>query len=167
MSITITRTADGYQLLAEQTLPGSPAEVFPFFADARNLERITPPWLNFRILTEISGELRAGSLIDYRLRLHGIPFRWRTEISDWEPDVRFVDRQLRGPYRRWVHEHTFEPQGSGTLMRDKVDYQPLGGAMLHWLFVERDLRRIFGYRQEQIERLLGNGITTAATSISA
>jgi ligand-binding SRPBCC domain-containing protein len=153
--LDISHTPAGYLLATEQWLPGAPADVFAFFADARNLERITPPWLNFYIVSDASAVLQAGSLIDYRLRLHGIPFSWRTEISVWEPGVRFVDRQLRGPYRRWVHEHTFEPQAGGTLMRDRVDYAPLGGALAQWLLVERDLRRIFSYRREQIEALLG------------
>ena len=140
-----------------QRLAGAPEDVFPFFADARNLERITPGWLGFRVLTP-GVEMGAGALIEYRLRLHGIPVRWRTRIELWEPPHRFVDRQLSGPYGIWHHTHTFEPDGAGgTLMRDVVRYTlPLGplGALAYRLFVRRDLDRIFDFRHAAVQRLL-------------
>ena len=140
-----------------QRLAGAPEDVFPFFADARNLERITPGWLGFRVLTP-GVEMRAGALIEYRLRLHGVPLRWRTRIEVWEPPHRFVDRQLSGPYRLWHHTHTFEPDGAGgTVMRDVVRYAlPLGplGALAHRLFVRRDLARIFDFRHAAVRRVL-------------
>ena len=123
-------------LRREQRLPGTPDEVFPFFADARNLEAITPPWLGFRVLTPAPIELRVGALIEYRLRLRGLPLAWLTRIEDWTPGVRFVDAQLAGPYRLWHHTHEFAPDGAGgTLMRDTVRYAlpywPLGEVAAH------------------------------------
>lgn len=137
----------------EQWLPRPRAEVFPFFADAANLQAITPPWLDFRILTPGPIAMRPGALIDYRLKLRGFPIRWRTQITVWEPPFRFVDRQLKGPYRQWVHEHSFEEKDGGTLCRDRVDYAVPGGALVNRIFVQRDVETIFAYRREQLERL--------------
>ncbi len=125
-------------------------EVFAFFADATNLEALTPPWLRFRIETPSPIEMHAGANIDYRLRLRGIPIRWRTLISKWEPPRAFVDEQIKGPYRLWHHLHTFEEQDGGTLVRDRVTYSPLGGWLVHQLFVKADLKRIFEYRTQQL-----------------
>ena len=139
-----------------QLVPRPRREVFAFFADAHNLERITPPTLRFRILTPDPIELRAGALIDYRLSLFGVPFGWRTLIEVFEPDVRFVDVQLAGPYRRWHHTHLFEDAPGGTLMRDRVEYQlPLGplGDLAHAVLVRRQLAAIFDHRREVIARL--------------
>ena len=141
-----------------QRLAEPPERVFPFFADPLNLETITPPWLGFRVVTPGPIEMRVGALIDYRLRLHGVPVSWHTRIDAWEPPHRFVDRQLRGPYRLWVHEHAFAPDGGGTLMRDRVTYAlPLGpiGRLAHIAFVRRDLRRIFEFRHREVARLAG------------
>jgi ligand-binding SRPBCC domain-containing protein len=141
------------RLEREQLLPGSPADVFPFFADALNLERITPPWLGFRVVTPGEIAMGPGALIEYRLRLHRVPVRWLTRIEVWEPPLRFVDAQVRGPYRVWRHEHSFAATDGGTLMRDRVDYDlPLGplGDAAHALFVQRDLQRIFDHRQRAV-----------------
>ena len=108
--------------LSELWLPRPREEVFAFFSDARNLDAITPPWVCFRMLTPAPVEMKAGALIDYKLRVHGIPIRWRSKITEWEPPVRFVDEQLRGPYRLWIHEHEFESRDGGTLVRDYVRY---------------------------------------------
>jgi ligand-binding SRPBCC domain-containing protein len=129
------------------------AEVFSFFADARNLEIITPPWLKFEVLTPAPVVLRVGALIDYRIRIHGLPVRWRTEISEWNPPHQFVDVQLRGPYKYWRHMHTFEERDGGTLCLDQVSYRPLGGGFMNRLFVRRDLERIFQYRQQRLVEL--------------
>lgn len=138
----------------ELWLPREPDEVFPFFADAFNLEAITPPWLRFRILTPAPIEMRQGAVIDYRLRFRGVPVQWRSEITAWDPPHRFVDEQRRGPYQRWIHEHTFETIRGGTLVRDHVDYAVPGGRLVERLFVAGDLDRIFDYRHEALRRLL-------------
>lgn len=140
-----------FTLTNELWLPQPPGEVFPFFADASNLERLTPPSLRFQILTPLPIEMEVGTLIDYRIRLRGIPMRWQSEITVWEPPHRFVDEQRRGPYRLWVHEHAFIPQkgaaqGGGTLARDIVQYAVVGGAIVQRMFVASELRRIFDYR---------------------
>ncbi|MET0793048.1 MAG: SRPBCC family protein [Polyangiaceae bacterium] len=139
----------------ERPLP----EVFAFFADAANLEAITPQFLRFRILTRPPIEMREGALIDYEISLLGVPMQWHTRIAVWEPNVRFVDEQLVGPYAYWHHTHAFEAQGNATLMRDTVLYrEPFGplGAVAHTLFVARTLARIFDYRQAAIEREFSN-----------
>jgi ligand-binding SRPBCC domain-containing protein len=128
---------------------------FGFFADAGNLQRLTPPWLDFSILTPGHIPMHPGTLIDYRIRVHGLPIRWQTEIAEWQPPHRFVDRQRRGPYRLWHHTHTFTPVAGGTLVEDTVRYRPIGGALVHALFVRRDLERIFTFRQEAILQVFG------------
>ncbi len=141
-----------------ERLPGGPDVVFAFFADAFNLERITPPWLGFRVLTPGPIVMARGTLIEYRLKLHGVPIRWLTRIEVWEPPNRFVDVQVRGPYRLWHHTHSFEPDGDSTLMRDTVRYAlPLGplGELARRAFVARDLARIFDFRQQAVAGLLG------------
>jgi len=146
-------------LRREQRLPRPPHAVFPFFADAHNLEAITPPWLGFRVVTPRPIEMRAGALIEYRLRLRGLPLAWLTQIEDWTPGVRFVDVQLAGPYGLWHHTHEFAPDGAGgTVMRDTVRYAlplwPLG-EVAHALLVRRDLAAIFDHRERAVaERLI-------------
>ncbi|MEW6320429.1 MAG: SRPBCC family protein [Acidobacteriota bacterium] len=144
-----------HRLITELAVPRPLDEVFAFFADAGNLERLTPPWLKFRILTPGPIEMREGTLIDYRLSLHGIPIPWRTRITRWEPPHAFADQQLWGPYLLWHHTHTFEAVPRGTLCRDVVDYKVLGGALVERLLVRRDLRRIFTYRQQAMLEAFG------------
>jgi len=135
----------------EQWVPQPLAVVFPFYADAGNLERITPPFLRFRVLRSSTPTIGDGTLIDYRLRLRGLPVRWRTVIESWRPPHTFVDRQLRGPYRLWHHTHTFTPSGDGTLVRDRVRYRvPLGalGHLVAGRLVARDVEGIFAFRRE-------------------
>ncbi len=145
-----------HRLERRQVLPHPVEEVFAFFADARNLERLTPPLLRFEVLTPGAIEMRAGTLIEYRLRLHGVAVDWLTRIEEWEPGVRFVDMQLAGPYRLWHHTHIFEERDGGTLMRDVVRYAlpawPLGEVALP--LVRRDLARIFDFRRDEVARLL-------------
>jgi len=127
-------------------LPRPPEIVFPFFADAGNLETITPPWLRFEILTPPPISMNVGTLVEYRLRLHGVRLRWQSEITAWEPPHRFVDEQRQGPYRKWVHEHTFAAYPDGSEVRDSVRYAVPGGLLADFFFVRRDLVRIFEYR---------------------
>jgi ligand-binding SRPBCC domain-containing protein len=144
-----------HRLEREQLLGGSLDEVFAFFTDVRNLERITPPQMGFRILTPQPMTLGPGAVIDYSIRLAGLPVRWRTRIVEWEPPHRFSDVQDRGPYARWEHTHSFERRETGVLMRDDVRYAlPLGplGALAHAVAVRRSLARIFDYRNEVLGR---------------
>lgn len=148
----------------ELWLPRPRAEVFNFFSDASNLEHITPAFLNFVVLTPKPIQMTSGSLIDYKLRVRGIPMRWRTLISVWEPPFRFVDEQLRGPYRQWVHEHKFEERDGGTLAVDVVRYAVLGGALIDWLLVRRDVEKIFAFRQRRLGEMFCGNLRVTSTS---
>jgi ligand-binding SRPBCC domain-containing protein len=139
-----------FNLNVELQLPRPRAEIFPFFGEARNLETITPPWLKFEVMTPAPIVMARGTLIDYRIRIHGVPIRWRTEIIEWDPPHRFVDVQLQGPYTLWHHTHTFTECGDQTVCRDDVRYRPRGGALINWLFVRRDVEQIFRYRQQRL-----------------
>jgi ligand-binding SRPBCC domain-containing protein len=130
-------------------------EVFAFFGEARNLEKLTPSWLRFEVLTEGPIVMAPGTLIDYRIHWRGIPMRWRTEIEVWEPPHRFVDRQLKGPYRLWRHEHVFAETDDGTSIVDRVEYAPIGGVIAQRLAVAKDVRKIFAYRHEALAEVFG------------
>ncbi len=147
-------------------LPHRPESVFQFFSDAANLESITPDWLSFAILTPRPIDMRPGALIDYRLKLHGLPFHWRTEITVWEPPGRFVDEQRRGPYREWIHEHLFEECSGGTLVLDSVRYKVPGGRLASRLFVRPDVERIFAFRQKKLRELFPS-LAVRAQALSA
>ena len=136
----------------ETVVPASLEDTFAFFSDASNLERLTPPWLNFRIKTPMPIVMREGLEIDYQILLHGFPVPWKSRIDVWEPGVRFVDRQLSGPYRWWHHEHRFEPVPAGTRVIDQVEFVP----RLRWVtgrMVKRDVERIFAYRKQTLSQL--------------
>ena len=137
---------------SELWLPRPRQEVFEFFADAANLDTITPPWLRFHTETPAPIEMNAGTIIDHRLRVRGIPVRWRSRITVWDPPRRFVDEQVRGPYRLWRHEHEFEERDGGTLVRDRVHYAVLFDFMVHELLVRRDVEKIFAYRTESLRK---------------
>ena len=141
---------------SEIWLPLPPVELFPFFSDAANLDAITPTWLNFKIVTPGPIVMRPGALIDYRLRVHGLPLRWRTRINVWEPPHRFVDEQTRGPYRQWIHEHTFEERNGGTLARDHVRYAVPFDFLTHAMFVRPDIEKIFAYRTRALQKRFSN-----------
>jgi ligand-binding SRPBCC domain-containing protein len=155
MAMTGTKV---HVLEREQLIERPLGEVFGFFSEARNLERITPSWLSFKVLTPGPIEMRPGALIEYRLSVHGAPIRWVTEIESWEENRSFVDRQLKGPYTLWHHTHEFmDLNGTATLVRDRVRYSlPLGflGEVAHVLFVQRDLDNVFAYRREAVNREL-------------
>ena len=137
---------------SELWLPLPPEELFPFFADAANLDAITPPWLHFQIVTPPPIRMRAGALIDYKLIVHGLPLRWRTRINLWEPPHRFLDEQVRGPYRQWIHEHTFEARDGGTLARDVVHYAVSFDFIAHRWLVRPDVEKIFRFRAEALRK---------------
>ena len=145
-----------HRFLSQHFIDAPIENVFEFFSRAENLEQITPPWLNFHIVSVEPAPIQKGSLIKYRLRWGPVPLRWTTEITEWQPPFRFQDVQLSGPYRLWRHTHTFEARDGGTLMADVVDYElPLGilGDIAHALVVRRDVERIFGYRTTVMESL--------------
>jgi len=152
-SLTIAPGNDGWRLSARQWLPRPIDEVFAFFSDAHNLETLTPSWLRFQVLTPQPIHMRAGTIIDYRLRVRGVPLRWQSEITRWNPPHAFVDEMRRGPYRRWHHTHTFTALHGGTLVEDHVDYAVPGGVIVHRLLVGPDVARIFTFRRERLAAL--------------
>lgn len=158
--------ANAYRLTAEVFLPRPREEVFAFFCDAFNLEEMTPSWMQFAVITPGPIDMHEGALIDYRLKLRGLPIKWRTEITCWEPPFRFKDEQLRGPYRFWRHEHTFEEVDGGCLACDQVDYAvpggKLAGGLIHKLFVGGDVRRIFEFRERTLREKFGARAEAAA-----
>jgi ligand-binding SRPBCC domain-containing protein len=145
-----------YTLRSEQFVPEPIERVFPFFARPENLERITPPTVHFSILSPQPVSMRIGALIDYRIRIRGIPQHWRTRIVEYDPPRGFVDEQMRGPYRLWIHRHIFVPTEHGTVLFDEVRYAlPFGaiGRLVHAMFVRRELQAIFAYRRAAIAQL--------------
>ena len=148
-----------HELLVEQWVPRTPDEVFPFFSDARNLEKITPEFLKFQVLDVSPEPVREGTISNYKLSLRGIPMHWQSVIESWTPGRAFVDRQTRGPYHVWHHTHEFEPARGGTILRDRVRYAvPLGplGELVAGGFVRRDVERIFAFRHARIEEMFGS-----------
>jgi ligand-binding SRPBCC domain-containing protein len=139
-----------FKLRRDVIVPFARDEVFAFFSDAHNLDRITPPFLRFRVLSPRPIAMQVSTRIEYSLRLRGIPLRWTSEITDWDPPNRFVDTQIRGPYWWWQHEHRFEDLGDSTRVIDEVEYAPPGGRLVHALFVKRDLHRIFDFRTQSL-----------------
>lgn len=150
--------SEAFTLEREQWVPSSLQVVFAFFADAGNLEVLTPDWLRLQILTPQPITMQPGTLIDYRLRWHGVPLRWRTEITHWQPPHHFEDLQLKGPYRLWRHTHIFEAVEDGTRIVDRVQYGlPFGvlGRIAHAVSVRRNVEQIFDYRDAKVRELLG------------
>ncbi|MDZ4711016.1 MAG: SRPBCC family protein [bacterium] len=141
-----------YHILKRKTVINKKLEeVFDFFSKADNLNRLTPPQLGFKITSELPVEMKKGALIDYKIKLNGITFKWRTEITKWEPPYLFEDIQLKGPYKEWIHEHRFEADGNSTIMTDTVKYISPGGFLEfipHNLFVKRKVESIFDYREK-------------------
>lgn len=155
---TGARPASGISLVHEETLVPTPLdETFAFFSDAINLEKLTPSWLNFQIRSGGPLKMREGLEIDYAIVLHGFPIPWKTRIDVWEPGVRFVDRQVNGPYVWWHHEHRFEAtEGGGTRVIDHVEFVPRLRLLTNG-FVRRDVERIFEYRKEALKRIFAEG----------
>lgn len=171
MTISIERASvrPGYVMQAECVVPRPIDELFAFFSDATQLQAITPPWLHFQVLTPEPIEMFVGQRIDYRLRVRGLPLSWTSEITAWEPGERFVDEQILGPYSHWHHEHRFESVGPGTRVIDIVHYGVPGGALVHALFVRRDIEKIFAYRQQvlgEVFRSSAIGDTTVEMAVT-
>ncbi len=144
------------QLTYTTFIPHSLEKVFDFFSKAENLNEITPPSLNFNILTPLPIHLKKGALIDYKIRLGFIPMRWKTEICSWNPPFEFTDKQLSGPYTTWIHTHKFEVVEGGVRMTDTILYQSKGyflAPLLHWLFVDNQVKQIFEYREQKLRSL--------------
>lgn len=168
MAANLPTMARGYILTSTLWVPRTPQQVFPFFADAANLQELTPQWLSFGIETRGPIELSAGTLIDYRLAVHGLPLRWRTRITRFEPPHVFCDEQLRGPYRHWRHTHTFTPQRGGTELGDHVELLPRGGPLaplLFSLFVRRDVLAIFRYRLARMAAMFDGDAASGSVQI--
>ena len=161
---TAGRRGHPFQIETTIWLPQPLEEVFGFFSDAGNLEQITPSMLGFKILTPRPIDMKVGALIDYKLRVRFVPLRWRTRIAAWDPPHRFIDEQLRGPYRQWIHEHRFESRDGGTLCRDRVRYIVPGGKLVHRLVVRRDVEHIFAYRSECLARIFRTDDTADSPS---
>lgn len=153
---TIQRVGNIWRLTMTQWLPRTPEELFEFFGDAYNLETITPSLLSFKVLTPKPIEMKPGTLIDYKLKVRGIPIKWRTEITEWQAPHRFCDTQLKGPYKQWVHTHTFTPENGGTRCEDIVEYAPPGGPLaplINKLAVQGDVEKIFTHRAKVLEQM--------------
>ena len=142
-----------FHLTTEQKIEKSQDELFNFFSDAYNLAEITPPWLDFHVLTPAPIEMKVGTRINYRLKLRGIPVRWQSEITVWNPPHHFVDEQRRGPYRHWIHTHTFVAVPGGTLVRDEVEYAVFGNRLVQKFLVAPDLEKLFAYRSAKLQEL--------------
>jgi ligand-binding SRPBCC domain-containing protein len=145
-----------YMIKSSIWLPAPRERVFSFFSDPKNLQQITPNWLHFRILRSSTPEIGAGTVLDYKLRLRGVPIRWQSEITAWEPTLRFIDQQRRGPYRLWIHQHLFTEKEGGTQIEDLVEYAIIGGRLVNRFLVRPDLEKIFAYRQEALRHLFRN-----------
>lgn len=158
-TVSILSKTEHTTLYCEQWVPRPLEEVFAFFADAANLERITPPFLRFHVRSMSTPALQPGTEITYRLRLHGLPVSWMSRIEEWEPPYRFTDVQIRGPFRLWHHRHEFTPEQQGTRIRDTVHYR----APCAWLqrtlrlsWIDKDLEQIFSYRQQIVQNLFAD-----------
>lgn len=138
---------------SQRTLERPITEVFEFFSNAHNLAEITPPLMHLKILTPAPIDMFVGTCIDYRFKLHGIPVRWQTEITEWNPPYGFVDEQRRGPYRLWRHTHTFDETENGVVVGDAVEYAVWGGGLINKFFVRPDIEKIFAYRSEQLDEI--------------
>ena len=144
---------------AKQSIKKPLDQVFPFFAKAENLQKITPPWLGFKILSPLPLTMHVGTLIDYQIRFYGFPMKWKTEITVWDPPYRFVDSQLRGPYKVWIHEHRFTEENGETVIWDDVTYDFPAGPLkplVHKLFVKNQIIEIFAYRERIISQIFSD-----------
>jgi ligand-binding SRPBCC domain-containing protein len=156
--------------VSEQWVPHAPEDIWPYFCDERNLEELTPEFLNFKVLRKSTHEIGDGTLIDYLLKVNGIPMGWQSRIESWEPARRFVDTQVKGPYSYWHHVHEFIPLANGTLMRDVVRYRlPFGwlGSLVAGWKVESQVDRIFSYRAAKIAERFGRRLATPGSATAS
>ena len=154
--IQIKKSSQHWTLSATQWVPTPRSQVFPFFANAKNLEKLTPDFLKFKIRRVSDNNIQVNTLIDYWINLHGLPIPWRTKIDEWQPLSHFVDVQIRGPFRLWHHRHEFEEMKRGTLLSDIVTFDLYckkyqNTRLLRW--VNKDLHKIFHYRHTQISKI--------------
>jgi len=143
-------------LKRESVINENITKVFDFFSNAENLNLITPPELGFKIITKLPVEMKVGAIINYKIKLNGIDFNWKTEITKWEPPFCFEDTQIKGPYKLWIHEHRFKEFEGKTIMIDKVEYLSPGGIfeiIPHKLFVEKKVESIFDFRERKLKDL--------------
>ena len=157
MPLTCCDVADRDQVFEQKTLVKAPIEkVFEFFSEAKNLEMITPPWLNFKIIDQSTPNIQAGTILTYKLKIHGIPIRWKTLIESWTPNLHFVDTQIKGPYKKWHHTHRFTSTPEGTIVEDTVLFRVhfgLFGQLLTGNWVRKDVKKIFLFREKMIESI--------------
>jgi ligand-binding SRPBCC domain-containing protein len=159
-------TSGGSRMETSQFVPERREIIFKFFSNVFGLQELTPSWVNFQVLSAHPIDIRKGTIIDCRLCLHRVAIRWQSRIEVWEPPCRFVDLQVRGPYRYWHHEHVFEPANGGTICRDIVDYVVRGGWIIDRLFVRSDLKRIFEFRQRKLGQLFFPPGDTGGTGLA-
>jgi len=153
-----------YRLRSEQWLPQDRESLLPFFADIRNLQKLTPPHMDFQVLTPWPFDMHEGLIVDLKVTVRGVALRWRTRITKWDPPRSFADDQLKGPYWRGEHEHRFVPTEGGTAVVDTVLYSPMGGRLVHALFVGRDVRKVFEYRHEKLAELFDPAVDSGASA---
>ncbi len=164
MKLSIHKNGPSFELQSSTEIDRPIEEVFEFFANAENLQKITPRFVGFSILSPLPIKMHVGTVIDYRISIRKLPLKWRTEITEWNPPHSFQDTQIRGPYRQWVHQHRFTSVSGGTRVEDVVQYKVLGGRIINRLFVQKDVLKIFRYRNKQLAHLLGHRETKIASS---
>lgn len=144
-----------FEFSSQLTVPRPIDEVFEFFSNPANLTILSPPWLKFEMQSEHEAKMLAGIEFDYKLKVRGIPLKWRSRITEWDPPNRFADEQIKGPYNLWVHTHSFEEQDRNTVVRDHIQYSVPGGSIINSLFVRRDVEKIFKYRGDKLTEIFG------------
>ncbi len=147
----------GFAFESEQLVLASPAELFEFFSKPAGLAELSPPWVRLRVLSSSTPSIREGTTLDYAIRIRGFPMRWRSLITKWSPPFEFIDEQVSGPYRSWIHRHSFVETENGVLVRDRVRYSMIGGSLVNRLFVRPELEKIFSYRQAKLRALFSEG----------
>ena len=151
--IKFSKENNYFYLKNNLTLNENIEKVFKFFETPKNLNLITPSWLNFNIIKSVASKTYKDQEIEYKLTLHKITFKWKSRIIDYKKNISFCDKQIKGPYLFWEHSHLFSKLEENTLMEDVVKYKVVFGSLANKLFVKRNLRRIFEYRQRKIQEI--------------